>query len=121
MSIVCSKCRGVFYSTLEHKNHNCRALAEKPPQTQPPPKSTKGFSIAERLAAVLPIGELNSGGDDTPLVHESQSQFQNAMLHLAKNSTAEHSVKIFPHDVRAILRGVHLLCDRIEEGGGARP
>jgi len=127
MSTMCARCGTVFASNIEYKNHRCEvALVPREEvitsntsadtQQHARPKSTKGLSIADRLASVLPIGDLNSGGDDTPLVHDSQTQFQNAMLHLAKHSNSEGSIKIFPHDVRAILRGVHLLCDRIEGG-----
>lgn len=138
MSVICSRCRGVFYSNAEYVNHRCgvelvprdaskgkqEAQSAKPTQdVQAAPQSTKGLHIQDRLAKVLPIGDFGSGGDDTPLVHDTQSQFQNAMMFLAKNTTADGNTKIMPHDVRAIVRGVHLLCDRIEElhGGGVKP
>lgn len=139
MSHICSRCRAVFYSNAEYRNHRCGvelvprdaskgkqgAQATQPSQptqdVQAAPQSTKGLHIHDRLAKVLPIGEFGSGGDDTPLVHDTQSQFQNAMMFLAKNTTAEGNTKIMPHDVRAIVRGVHLLCDRIEALQGVKP
>lgn len=113
MSHICSRCRCVFYSNAEYKNHNCEAIQQRDQQQV---KSTQGMPIEQRLAALLPVPHDKSGQ-----IHESMTVLQSLTRYLADRAGGNDKVTLVPGDVRALVLGMHCLCDRIELAMGIQP
>ena len=60
MSHICSRCRCVFYSNAEYKNHNCEAIQQRDQQQV---KSTQGMPIEQRLCGAA-AGSARQVGPD---------------------------------------------------------